>query len=224
MSAVIGMSSSSASQTAAAVRCSVRTASRGSRYSRTSSAVSAGVSAACARAKPSTMRGRPSGSPPRTIHSNTRACSADTSSVGLRAPTRSAGWASRSRSRCVTPSRWRYLTAWYASASTFCAAYHRPTARRSERPQPRKPSTKVANWNRCVPVRQTSGSASSAAFRVASSPEPAAIASAKTAGSFFGARPSWLTRTISATARAPSSARQRSTAVAFFRVSFDSDA
>ena len=31
---------------------------------------------------------------------------------GLPAPTRFAGWASRSRSRCVTPSRWRYLTAW----------------------------------------------------------------------------------------------------------------
>ena len=34
------------------------------------------------------------------------------SSVGLPAPTRPAGWASRSRSRCVMPSRWRYLTAW----------------------------------------------------------------------------------------------------------------
>ena len=34
------------------------------------------------------------------------------SSVGLPAPTRAAGWASRSRSRCVMPSRWRYLTAW----------------------------------------------------------------------------------------------------------------
>jgi hypothetical protein len=90
----------------------------------------------------------------------------------LPALTRRAGCASRSRSRWVTPSRWRYLTAWYASASGDCAAYQRPTARRSERPQPRKPSTNVANWNRCVPVRATCGSASSAALRVASSAEP----------------------------------------------------
>jgi len=33
----------------------------------------------------------------------------------------------------VTPSRWRYLTAWWASASGDCAAYQRPTPRRSER-------------------------------------------------------------------------------------------
>ena len=38
-------------------------------------------------------------------------------------------------------------------------------------------------------MRHTRGSASSAACRVASSPRPAAIASAKSAGSFFGARP-----------------------------------
>ena len=36
----------------------------------------------------------------------------DTSSVGLPAETARAGCASRSRSRCVTPSRWRYFTAW----------------------------------------------------------------------------------------------------------------
>jgi hypothetical protein len=75
-----------------------------------------------------------------------------------------------------------------------------------------------------VPVRQTCGSASSAAFRVGSSPRPAASASTNTATSFFGARPSSLTRTISATARGPSSATHRSTACAFSRVSFHSDA
>ncbi len=75
-----------------------------------------------------------------------------------------------------------------------------------------------------MPVRQTCGSASSAAFRVASSPTPAAIASAKIAGSFFGARPSSLVRTISATVRRPSAARQRSTASAFSRVSVHSPA
>ena len=42
--------------------------------------------------------------------------------------------------------------------------------------------------------------------------EPAASASANSAGSFFGARPSVETRTISATARRPSSRMQRSTA------------
>ena len=47
-----------------------------------------------------------------TIHSNRRRCSSVTSSVGLPAPTRPAGWASRSRSRWVMPSRCRYLTAW----------------------------------------------------------------------------------------------------------------
>jgi hypothetical protein len=116
------------------------------------------------------------------------------------------------------------LTAWYAIASAGCVAYHCPTARRSERPQPRKPSTKAANWNRCVPVRQTCGSASSAAFRVGSSPIPEAIASAKIAGSFFGARPSSLIRTISCTARGPSSVMHRSTACAFLRVSSRSEA
>jgi hypothetical protein len=50
------------------------------------------------------------------------------------------------------------------------------------------------------------------------------MARAKIAGSFPGARPSRLTRTISATARGPSDARQRSTAVAFSRVSVHSDA
>ena len=83
--------SSSASQTSGEVRCSGWSASRGRRYSRTSAAVSRAVAAAWARAKPSTSRGRPSVSPPRTIHSNRRACSSETSSVGLPAPTRRAG-------------------------------------------------------------------------------------------------------------------------------------
>ena len=38
--------------------------------------------------------------------------SPETSSCGLPADTRPAGCDSRSRSRCETPSRWRYLTAW----------------------------------------------------------------------------------------------------------------
>jgi hypothetical protein len=59
--------------------------------------------------------------------------------------------------------------------------------------------------------------------RVAS-PRPAAIARPKRAGSLFGARPSSLTRTISATARRPSVRMQRSTAVAFSRVGVHSDA
>src|SRR5207249_5092546 len=54
------------------VRCSGFSASRGRRYSRTSTAVSREVVASCARAKPSMRRGRPSVSPPRTIHSNRR--------------------------------------------------------------------------------------------------------------------------------------------------------
>ena len=57
-----------------------------------------------ARAKPSTMRGRPSASPPRTIHSNSCACSR-----------RRAGDARvrrRSRSRCAHAVARRYLTAW----------------------------------------------------------------------------------------------------------------
>ena len=52
----------------------------------------------------------------------------------------------------------------------------------------------------------------------------AASASARIAGSFFGARPSVLTATISATVRRPSAATQRATAFAFFRVRFLSDA
>ena len=91
ISAVDGISSSSASHTTGEARCSLGSASRGRPYSRTSSAVSAGVFAACTRAKPSTIRGRPSVSPPRTIHSNSRRCSADTSSVGLSEPTAAAG-------------------------------------------------------------------------------------------------------------------------------------
>jgi len=224
MSAVDGMSSTSASHTSGDLRCSLTSASRGRPYSRTSTAVSAGVRAACARAKPSTIRGRPSVSPPRTIHSNRPRCAADTSSVGLPAPTCAAGWARRSRSRCDTPSRRRYFTAWYASASTDCAAYHRPMPRRSERPQPRKPSTNCAKRNRCVPVRATRGSASSAARRVSTSPRPAAIASANSAGSFLGARPVSLTSTIAATVATPSAARQRATASALASVSARSDA
>jgi hypothetical protein len=99
-----------------------------------------------------------------------------------------------------------------------------PTARRSERPQPRNSSTKRENANRCVPMRHTTGSASSAARRVASASAPAAIASAKMAASFLAARPSRETAAISATARGPSCAMQRSTAAAFSRVRVHSPA
>jgi hypothetical protein len=51
-----------------------------------------------------------------------------------------------------------------------------------------------------------------------------ASASAKIAGSFLGARPAWLTATIRVTALAPSSARHRTTASAFSRVSVRSAA
>ena len=67
-----------------------------------------------------------------------------------------------------------------------------------------------------MPIRQTFGSASIARDAY---PVPAAIASAKTAGSFFGARPASLTSTIVRTARAASSARQASTHFAFSIVS-----
>ena len=59
ISAVIGIASSSASHTSGEVRCSLRSASRGRPYSRTSAAASAGASVVCARAKPSIRRGRP---------------------------------------------------------------------------------------------------------------------------------------------------------------------
>jgi hypothetical protein len=81
-----------------------------------------------------------------------------------------------------------------------------------------------ANWNRWVPVRATCDSAASAALRVTSSPTPAAIASANSAGSFFGARPPRDTATISATARRPSSWSAASRAWAFSRVNVHSDA
>ena len=87
---------------------------------------------------------------------------------------------------------------------------------RSPRPQPRRPCTASAKANRCVPVRQTFGSASQAA---AVWPMPAAIASARTAGSFFGARPESLTWTIVRIARSASASRQRTTAFAFSTVS-----
>jgi hypothetical protein len=73
-------------------------------------------------------------------------------------------------------------------------------------------------------VRHTSGSAASAAWRVASSVAEAAIASAKIAASFFAARPSVLTATISRIARAPSLSTQCQTAVAFSRVRVHSPA
>ncbi len=62
-----------------------------------------------------------------------------------------------------------------------------------------------------MPVRHTSGSAASAACRVAASAWPAASASAKTAGAFLGARPLRLTSAMRATVRAPSAARHSST-------------
>ena len=111
--AVIGMSSSSASQTAASVRCSVGTASRGRPYSRTSAAVSrrrrrrlradealdqarqpVGLAAADDPLEQASVLGR------------------DARASGCPRSRCAAGWASRSTSRCVTPSRWRYLTAW----------------------------------------------------------------------------------------------------------------
>jgi hypothetical protein len=73
-------------------------------------------------------------------------------------------------------------------------------------------------------VRATCGSAASAARRVILLPRPAVIASANSAGSFLGARPSSLTATISLTARRPSSRIARSTACAFSRVSVNSPA
>ena len=75
-----------------------------------------------------------------------------------------------------------------------------------------------------MPVRATRGRASSAARRVSTSPRPAAIASANSAGSFFGAAPRSLTSTIVETARTPSAAMQRATASAFASVSACSDA
>ena len=68
------------------------------------------------------------------------------------------------------------------------------------------------------PVRATLGSAAAAARRVAGSPKLAAIASANSAGSFFGARPCVLTSTRVRTVRGPSAARQRRTAAALSRV------
>ena len=62
------------------------------------------------------------------------------------------------------------------------------------------------------------------AARVGSSPSFAASASANSAGSFLGARPSSDTATMRATTRAPSAAMQRRTASAFSRVSLRSDA
>ena len=186
ISAVAGMSSSSASHTCGEVRCSLRSASRGRPYSRTSSAVWLAVAAACARVKPSTMRGRPSAVPPRRSTEQALVLRRDVERRVARL-TACAGWARRSRSRCVTPSRWRYLTAWWASASTGLSAYQRPTARRSAAPAA-EALDEVGELEQ-VRARATCGSASSAAFRVASSPRPAAIASANSAGSFFGARP-----------------------------------
>jgi hypothetical protein len=63
-----------------------------------------------------------------------------------------------------------------------------------------------------------------AAFRVRSSPRPAAIASANSAGSFFGAMPRSLTSTIAETARRPSAAMQRAATSALASVSVRSDA
>ena len=95
------------------VRCSVWSASRGRRYSRTSAAdLVARRRLLGARRSPRPAAADRPCAPPRAIHSNSRACSSETSSCGLPAPTRRAGWARRSRSRCVQPSRWRYLTAW----------------------------------------------------------------------------------------------------------------
>ena len=148
------------------------------------------------------MRGRPSRSPPRTIHSNRRRWRSDTSSVGLPAPTAAAGWARRSRSRCVTPSRWRYFTAWYASASTDRAAYQRADARDGatdpSRGSPRR--TVRTGTGACRYARR--GAARPAPHAgVSTSPRPAAIASANSAGSFFGAAPRSLTSTIVETVR-----------------------
>ncbi len=99
--AAMGMSSSSAAQTAAEPRWSERTASRGRRYSATRRAVSAGDADAWARTNPSTSRGRPSHVPPRTIQSKSRSWPGVTARVGLPADTRRAGCARRRRSRWV---------------------------------------------------------------------------------------------------------------------------
>jgi hypothetical protein len=77
---------------------------------------------------------------------------------------------------------------------------------------------------RCVPIRQTLGSATSAARRVWTSPSFAAIARAKIAGSFLGARPVSDTTTMRWTIRWPSSLIQRRVASALSEVSFRSDA
>ncbi len=70
-----------------------------------------------------------------------------------------------------------------------------------------------------MPVRATRGSAASARRRVASSPVAAAMASASSAGSCFGARPASAIATIVSTVRGPSASTQRRTAVAFSFVS-----
>ena len=68
-------------------------------------------------------------------------------------------------------------------------------------------------------MRATSGSAASAALRVATSAAPAASASAKIAGAFFGARPDALISTTRATVRGPSSATHAATDFALSIVS-----
>ena len=208
------MSSSSASQTSGEVRCSGWSASRGRPYSRTSAAVSAarspppGADEALDQARQAVRRRRRG----RSTRTAERA-----------RPTRRAPGCRRR----PVPRRVRETEQVAVRHAVPLPVLDRlvgervdrlrgvpaPTARRSERPQPRKPSTNVANWNRCVPVRPPAAAPASAACRVAVSPRPAASASAKRAGSFFGARPSVETRTISATARGPSSPTHRSTAL-----------
>jgi hypothetical protein len=121
------------------------------------------------------------------------------------------GCASRSASRCDQPSRPWYFISWYARSAGAFREYQRPTAERMPRPQPRNALTYRSQWKRCVPVRATAGSAASAAARVTSSPRPAAIARAKSAGSFFGARPVSLISTTRRTTRGPSVARHSAT-------------
>ena len=74
-------------------------------------------------------------------------------------------------------------------------------------------------------MRHTSGSAASAAWRVASSVAEAAIASAKIAGVVLGRAAVTADRDdLARRARAPSLSTQRHTAVAFSRVSVSSAA
>ena len=114
------------------------TASRGRSYSRMSAA-------ACAR-RPRALRGREAlddarqrvrRRAPRTIHSNSRACSSVRAARVARAL--APGWARRSRSRWAHALALAVLDRLVGERVRGLAAYHAPTPRRSERPQPRNP-------------------------------------------------------------------------------------